>query len=100
MEAILGLDPPLHREAWHRIKGWYQAAVDRAPPPAQVTLERITAERVKLYSYVPPLGANIPISVDPFLVDDLLPTKDKIEWAVKHLQNHRSRGFRGCKPST
>ena len=43
VEALLGLDPPLHREAWHHIKGWYKAAVDHASPPAQAALERITA---------------------------------------------------------
>ena len=50
-----------------------------------------------LYSYVPPLGANIPISVEPLPVDDLVPTEDKIEWAVKRLQNHRSRGTSGMR---
>ena len=64
------------------MKGWYRVAVDRAPPPARVTLERITAERVDLYSYVPPPGENIPVSVYTFLVDNLVPTKDKIEWEV------------------
>ena len=33
IERLLGVDPPLHREAWYRMKGWYKAAVDRAPPP-------------------------------------------------------------------
>ena len=75
VEALLGSDPPLHREAWNRIKGWYKAAVDHAPPPARVTLERITAERVKLHSYVPPPGTKIPISVQPFPVDDSVPTE-------------------------
>ena len=59
VEELLGSDPPLQREAWHRIKGWYQAAVNRDPPSARVTLERITAERVELYSYVSLLGSNI-----------------------------------------
>ena len=44
--VLLGSDPPLQREAWHRIKGCYRDVFDRAPPPAWVTLERITAERV------------------------------------------------------
>ena len=79
VEALMGSDPPLHREAWHQIKGWYKAAFDRAPPPARVILEWITAERVGLYSYVPPPGTNISISVEPFPVDDLVPTEDKIE---------------------
>ena len=48
VERFLGSDPPLHREAWHWMKGWYRAAVDRAPPPARVTFERITADRVDL----------------------------------------------------
>ena len=38
VETLMGLDPPLHREAWHLIKGWCKVAVDRAPPPARVTL--------------------------------------------------------------
>ena len=68
-----GADPPLIQEAWHRIKGWYTAAVNRAPPPARVTIERITAERVALYIYVPPPGENTPIEINPFQVDDSVP---------------------------
>ena len=52
VETLLGEDPPNPKEAWRQLKGWYKAAVNRAPPPAQATLERITAERVDLYSYV------------------------------------------------
>ena len=51
------------------MKGWYQAAVDWAPSPTQVTLKRITTENMDLYSYVPPPGENIPISVETFLLD-------------------------------
>ena len=95
METLMGSDPPLHREAWHQIMGCYMTAVDRAPLPAQVILERITAERVELYSYVPPLGTNIPSSVQPFPVEDLVPTEDEIEWVVTRLRNHRSGGGLG-----
>ena len=94
---MLGSYPHLHREAWHQIKGWYKAAFDRAPPPAWVTLERITAERVELYSYVPPPGTNIPISVQPLPVDDLVPMEDNIEWVVTQLRNHRSKGPSGMR---
>ena len=92
VESLLVSETPLHREAWHCIKEWYKAAVDRALPPAWVTLERITAERVELYSYVPPPGTKIPIYVQPLPVDDSVPTEDKIEWAVMQLSNHRSGG--------
>ena len=69
---LSGSEPPLHRESWHQIKGWYRAAFNRAPPTGWFTLKRITAERVDLYSYVPPPGDNLPVSVDPFPVDDLV----------------------------
>ena len=50
VEKILGSDPPLHREAWLRMKGWYWDMVDFPLPPTWVTIERIMAERVELYS--------------------------------------------------
>ena len=97
VEALVGADPPLIQEAWKRIKGWYKAVVDRALPPARVTLERITTERVELDSYVPPPGKNIPVSVHPFPVDESFPTEDDIEWAVKQLRNNRSGGLSGMR---
>ena len=39
VEGLVGADPPLIQEAWHRTQGCYKAAVDCAPPPARVTLE-------------------------------------------------------------
>ena len=98
VETLLGSNPPLHQESWHRLKGWYRAAVNRSPPPDWVTLKQITAERVDLYSYIPPSGANITISLDPFPLDDSVPTEGKIEWVVKRIQNHCSMwpsGVRG-----
>ena len=58
--------PPLHKEAWHGML------------PVWVTLERITAERVKLYFQVQPPGDRIPLSVNPFQVEDSVPMEDKI----------------------
>ena len=92
VEALLGEDPPNAKEAWRRMKGWYQAASKRGPPPARATLERITAERTELYSQVPSLGENIPLTVELALIDDLLPTEDEIAAAVKKLRRNRSGG--------
>ena len=85
------------REAWQRLKGWYKAEFDCVLPPARAMLERITEEQVDLYSYVPSPGKNIPLSVKPFLVDDSVPTEDKIEEAVKNLQRNRSEGALGMR---
>ena len=35
VETLLGADPPNLKEAWRRLKGWYKAVVNCAPPPAQ-----------------------------------------------------------------
>ena len=78
VETLLEADPPNPREVWRRLKGWYKATVNRAPPPARATLERITAERVNLYRYVPFLGENILVTVRPVKVDDSVPTEDEI----------------------
>ena len=72
------------------MKGWYKAAVDRTLPPSRVTLYQITAERVDLYRQVQPSEENIPISVDPFEVEDLVPTEDKIEFLVWRLRGNCS----------
>ena len=97
VEKLFGSYPPVHQESWHRIKGWYRAAVDCAPPPARITLEQITADQVDLYIYVPPPGENILISIEPLPVDDLVSTEDDIEWVVTYLQNNCSGGPSGMR---
>ena len=77
-----------------------QATAGRGSEIGGVSATRVgtpTAERVELYRYVPPPGGNIPISMEPSPVGDLVPTEDKIEWAVKRLRNHRSRGPSGMR---
>ena len=78
VEALLREDPPNAKESWRRMKGWYRAAEKRGPPPARDTLERITAERVELYSQVPSPGDNIPVTVKPSEIEDSVPTEEEI----------------------
>ena len=58
--AYFDWGPPLPQEAWRRMRGWYISVVDHAPPPAQATLKRITAERVELYRDESPPGRTSP----------------------------------------
>ena len=51
------------------MKGRNKASVDRALPPAWVTLEWIMAERVDLYHKVQPPGEKTTIPVDTFQVE-------------------------------
>ena len=85
-------DPPLIQEAWYRIQGWYKAAVDQDPPPARATLKRVTAERVALYSQVPPPGDSLPEEIEPFEVEVGVPDEGEIEWAIKRLRNYCAGG--------
>ena len=78
VEALMKADPPLIQEAWYRLQGWYKAAVNRAPPPARATLKRVTAERATLYSRVPPPGDTIPVTIEPFEVEDGVPTEAEV----------------------
>ena len=93
VEALVGVDPPLIQNSWYRIQGWYKVVVDRAPLPARVTIEQITAERVALYSRVPSPGDNIPVAIEPFEVEDSVMEEGGIELAVKRLCNNRSGGL-------
>ena len=92
VEALMKAEPPLTQEAWHRLQGWYKATADRPPPPARATLRRVTAEREKLYSRVPPPGDTIPVTIEPFEVEDGVPSEAEVEWAVKRLRNNRAGG--------
>ena len=74
------------------MKGWYKAAANRGPPPARATLDRITAERVELYSQVPSPGENIPVTVNPSEIDESVPTEYEIAETVKKLRRNRLGG--------
>ena len=86
------LGPPLPREAWRRMRGWYREAVNHALPPSRVTLERITVEQKELYRSVPPSAETIPISVPTSPIDDSVPTDEEVEGAVRRLRGHQSGG--------
>ena len=79
------------------MKGWYKVVAGRALLPARLTIKRITEERVALHHHIPPPGENIPISVDPFLLDGLVTMEDDIEWAVQRLRDNRSDGSYGMR---
>ena len=65
VESLLTGYPPLPCEAWRRMRGWYQEAVDHAPLPARVTLERIMVECEELYCVVPSWGRLFPYPCCP-----------------------------------
>ena len=65
VESLLAFDPPLIREAWIWMQGWYKATVNRPPTPAIVALATMKAEREELYQHVPLTGEPIPVGYIP-----------------------------------
>ncbi len=61
-------------EAWQQLKGWYPFAEDQASKACLETLASQTAERVALYTAVPPMGWSLPINVTSIPVPDKPPT--------------------------
>ena len=90
METLLTSDPPLVKEAWRWMQGWYKTAYNLPPPPVCISLAHITAEQVEVYRKVPPPGDNMTIETSPFSIDDYIPLMDKIEWSVYRLWRHLS----------
>jgi hypothetical protein len=85
------------KEAWRSIKGWYRSVEDRPPKPNYQRMKTLTQERIDLYTAAPPPGAPIPINVDPFDVNDEIPTDGEIREAVKSLRNGRAGGLGGMR---
>ena len=73
IENLLTSGSPFHKESGHHMKGWYKIVAGRTLPPARITIERITEKRVALHHHTPPPGENIPLFVDPFLLDESVP---------------------------
>ena len=65
---------------------------DSPPPPARFAIASITAERVDIYQRVPPLGRSIPVSLDPFPVNESVPKEEVVARSVRNLRLNRSGG--------
>jgi hypothetical protein len=84
-------------EAWPNLKGWYRLVEDRAPKACPETLASQTAERVELYTTVPPPGWSMPINVTPIPVPDGTPMDHEIWEVVGKLRNSRAAGAMGMQ---
>ena len=83
MERLLTMNTTLPCLAWMRMQVCYGEAVDHAPTPDQITLERITAKREELYSAVPPpLRGDYYHTVSPPPIEYSVPTEKEFEWAA------------------
>ena len=53
VESLLASYPPIIREAWIWMRGWYKEAIVHPQPQAIVVLATTTAEMEELYQNVP-----------------------------------------------
>ena len=96
-ESLLASDPLLAKDDWTRRKEWYKDSIGCTLTPAWSKIDWIMVEPVTLYQKVPPPWEKPPIMVDPFKVDNLVPEKAEIEWAMKWLRYNRSGTPSGMK---
>ena len=66
VEALLIPDPPLVKEAWIQMRGWYRDVEYCSPTPSRVTITHMTADILELYRRVTPPMRIIPVALDPF----------------------------------
>ena len=72
-------------------------ASDRAPKPCYDSMRKQTKERVDLYKKVVPQGDPIPINVEPFDIEDLVPEDTKLRGVATGLGNSRPEGSGGIR---
>ena len=90
-EAELNQDPPRIKEAWNIIRRWFITVEDRPLPPSREDLQKVTNDRIKLYTKsLPP--DRIPILVAQFDIDDVVPEPDEIADAIRGLRNGKAPG--------
>ena len=80
------------QEAWRIVRAWYRAATDRPSRPSRTDLQKVTDDRIELYTQEDPPEDPIPVLVAPYDVDDDVPTEDEIATAVKRLRNGKASG--------
>ena len=85
------------REAWSRLKSWYRCASGRAPKPTRADLLEVSQEYKELYTQVESPGAPLELVVEPFDIDDHVPTAAEVKWAVRTLRSGRAPGPSGMR---
>ena len=85
------------QEAWNIFKCWYRHAGDRAPRPSRQDLEKVTADRVALYTKTEPTGPPIEVVVGPADVSDDVPLEAEIGEAVSRLKRGKAPGPSGMR---
>jgi len=73
-------------------KAWYRHAGDCPPKPLRHNLRAVTVEYHDLYMEQPPLGAPIPVLVEPFAVLDDCLSEEEIACMVHRLQKGKAPG--------
>ncbi len=85
------------KEGWCYLKGWYSTAEDCAPKASHDTLVSQTEERIALYASVPPIEEMPPINVQPFDINNNVPSNSEIRKVVREVQKRQAAGAMGLQ---
>lgn len=92
IEEALSGDTPNLRQAYQILQSWHKHHGDRPCKPSRQDLETVTNECADLYREEDPIGAPIPIHVQPKPINDTVPSEEEIQNAVSHLRNNKASG--------
>jgi hypothetical protein len=87
------------QQAFNVLKRWYRHATGRPPKPSREDLQDISNTWQTLYTKESPSppGPPVPVHIQPYNIDDTVPTEDEIATAVRRLGNGRAPGHTGLK---
>jgi hypothetical protein len=80
------------QEAFHHLKGWYQAVSEMQAKPCYHTMKRQTSEQVDLYTRRASPGNPLPINYGPIKINNDAPSDKEIWLATSELSNGRAAG--------
>ena len=84
-------------EAYTTLRGWYRDCGGIPSKPIKSDLRRTRAEFESLYTATPSVGEPIPIHINPFPVNDDVPSEEEIITALHRMRRRRVPGASGIR---
>jgi hypothetical protein len=85
------------QDAWRALQAWYKHAGGRASCPSKTDLQKLQTEYSELLANKPSTGEPIPIMINPYSIDDSIPTDTEIGKSVGRIHTGRSPGPTGIR---
>jgi hypothetical protein len=95
LEAFSELERGNIHNAFATIQGWYKKRGGPITKPTSADMEQLRDTYQSFFATSPPPGDPIPIHVDPYPVNDDVPSEEEISFALDHMCRGRCPGPSG-----